>query len=244
MKLGGYYGTVDTKALTEFLMGRHPKRVRAAKQAWENRTDESLVDKLSDSLDPEGQFVKICLRMLRGGREMNDAADEAQAVEQCNAIKDAFEAFEESGEKGGFETVMIETICDNSPPENKELARIFEDTCDMSLRRAIKKGFDNDAEDALISLTLGPYDYYAAELKKALHAEEIDDKAICRIVGSHDKDEIKAIAASYEKKYSTDLKGAISGACKGEYRRLAVAWVDLSDQLGQPEKVITIPKEE
>ena len=38
-----------------------------------------------------------------------------------------------SGEKGDFEKVMIETICDNSPPENKELARIFEDTCDMSL---------------------------------------------------------------------------------------------------------------
>ena len=90
---------MDTKALTEFLMGRHPKRVRAAKQAWENRTDESLVDKLSDSLDPEGQFVKICLRMLKGPskgrREMKDAADEAQAVEhECNAVKDAFEAFE------------------------------------------------------------------------------------------------------------------------------------------------------
>ena len=31
----------------------------------------------------------------KGRREMKDAADEAQAVEhECNAVKDAFEAFE------------------------------------------------------------------------------------------------------------------------------------------------------
>ena len=61
-------------------------------------------------------------------------------------------------------------------------------------------------------------------------ADEVDDKAVCRIVGSHDKDEVSKIAASYEKKYGTSLKAAITDACQGDYRRLAVAWVDLPDQ--------------
>ena len=37
---------VDTDALTEFLVGRHPRRVRAAKETWEAKNDDSLVDKL------------------------------------------------------------------------------------------------------------------------------------------------------------------------------------------------------
>ena len=58
--------------------------------------------------------------------------------------------------------------------------------------------------------------------------------------------EIKQIAASYEKILGIPPPQGRhpSGSCKGEYRRLVVAWVDLSDQLGQAEKVITIPKEE
>merc|ERR1711935_16877 len=71
-----------------------------------------------------------------------------------------------------------------------------------------------------------------------------DDNAVCRIVGSHDKDEIKLISEAYERKYNTDLKGAISDACSGDYKRLAVAWVSLSDQLGQPEELIEVPPTE
>ena len=31
-------------------------------------------------------------------------------------------------------------------------------------------------------------------------------------------------------------------ACTGDYKRLAVAWVSLPDQLAQPEKLIEVPK--
>ena len=65
---------------------------------------------------------------------------------------------------------------------------------------------------------------------------------VCRIVGGHDKDEIKEIAAAYDKKYGVTLKSDINRTCKGNYKRLAVAWVDLADQLAQPDKLIQIPK--
>ena len=44
------------------------------------------------------------------------------------------------------------------------------------------------------------------------------------------------------KKYGEELKGAISSAIRGNYKRLAVAWVDLPDQLAQPDKPIEVPK--
>lgn len=244
---------VDTKALTEFLIGRHPKRVRAAKKAWEDRNDDSLVDKLSDTLEEGSQFLRVCLKMLKGKREMEDGADEEQAKAQCAQLHEASEALENADEedeearpkaKRALERLFIEILCENSPAENKELARVYEEEFDTSLRRAVKRAFDDDAEEALIGLLYGPFDWYASELKKAL-AEEDDDaknKAVCRIVGAADKADIRAIAASYEEKYGEELKGAISSAIRGNYKRLAVAWVDLPDQLAQPDKPIEVPK--
>ena len=46
----------DKKALVEFLCARHPRRVRAAKAAWEGRNDASLVDRLASELS--GDFEK------------------------------------------------------------------------------------------------------------------------------------------------------------------------------------------
>ena len=237
--------TIDTAALTEFVMARHPKRVRAAKKAWEDRNDDSLVDKLADNLeDTSKDFLKVCLKMLKGKREVGDAADEDQAREQCAELVQLAEESEESESKKKLKVGLITIVCDNSPAENKALARIYEEENDTSLRRTIKKTFDEQAEEALIALLYGPYEWYAAALKKALTGDEVDDNAVCRIVGSHDKDEIKLISEAYERKYNTDLKGAISDACSGDYKRLAVAWVSLSDQLGQPEELIEVPPTE
>ena len=72
-------GQVNPTALTEFLVGRHPKRVRAAKAAWEAEHDDSLVDKICDSLrggDFGGSYLTLCLRLLKGRREVDDEADE------------------------------------------------------------------------------------------------------------------------------------------------------------------------
>ena len=189
-------GMVDTDALTEFLVGRHPRRVRAAKETWEAKNDDSLVDKLHDNLD--GTFLKLCMRMLKGKREVDDLANEEQAATQLTAIQAAVALLEDDGQTKPLEKLLLETLCENSPAENAELARQYEEAEDQSLRRFVKKVFDDATEEALIALLQGPYNWYAAELKKALTGDEVDDKTVCRIIGSHDKDEIKKIAVREE----------------------------------------------
>ena len=129
-------GAVDQDALTEFLVGRHPKRVRAAKQKWEGQHDDSLVDKLSDAADAmeDGNswgFAFLSLRMLKGKREMEDEADEEQAKAQVAEINAIDEVFADEGksemQKRKAAKQFIAIIADNSPSENKELARIFEE---------------------------------------------------------------------------------------------------------------------
>ena len=111
----------------------------------------------------------------------------------------------------------------------------------MSLRRAISQEYSGPVKNALLALLTGPADWYAAQLRSALSGVEKNDKAVCRIIGAHDKDEIREIASAFERKYGITLKKAITVEIRGNYKRLAVAWVDLIDQLEQPQKRIAIP---
>jgi annexin A13 len=216
-------GHVDHEALVEFLCGRHPKRVRAAKARWEASHDDSLVDLLADHLS--GDMARLALKMLKGKRDTDDPVDEHLARRQAHQLHDG-------------ELDYVDTLTSNSAAQNKAVARYFEEAYDTSLKRAIGQEYSGPVKAALLALMLGPADWYASQLKAALGGETTNDRAVCRIVGAHDKDEIKEIARAYDRKYGCTLKSAISSECRGNYKRLAVAWVDLPDQLAQPEKLI------
>ena len=220
---------VDHAALVEFLCARHPKRVRAAKERWEASHDESLIDLLSDSLS--GDMRRLALTLLKGKRDTDETVDTKLALKQAHRLHD-----------GGDDYINV--LCSNSPQQNAMCAKYFEEAYDMSLRRAITQEYSGPVKNALLALLSGPADWYAAQLKAALTGVETNDKAVCRIIGAHDKEEMKAIAAAYDKKYGVRLKVAIASECSGNYKRLAVAWVDLIDQLEQPQKKIELPSKE
>ena len=234
LALEGSEEEVDKNALIEFLCARHPRRVRAAKKTWERRTDESLVDKLSDSLS--GDMRTIALTMLKGKRMNVDDVDEEQAdLKQAKAQAKALQS---------DMSQAIEILCANSPAQNAAIARTFEENYDMSLGRALGEEFNGTVKAALSALLLEPAQWYAQRLKASFKGLGTSDRTVCRIIGAHDKDEIKAIAAAYDDRYGQRLKVAITKHCTGDYRRLAVAWVDLPDQLEQPAKLVEVPGRE
>jgi len=224
----------DKNALIEFLCARHPRRVRAAKKQWEKRNDQSLVDALSDKL--HGDLRKIALAMLKGKRNQDlldeDEADVELAKQQVTLLK------EDMGKHA------IEILCANSPAQNAQISRQYDETYDTSLPRALREEFDGFAKAALSALLLEPAYWYAARLKASFKGDGASDRAVCRIIGAHDKPEIRAIAAAYDDKYGERLTTAIEKHCTGDYRRLAVAWIKLPDQLEQPEDLIELPKPE
>ena len=83
---------------------------------------------------------------------------------------------------------------------------------------------------------------YASRLKAAFKSEETKNESVCRMIGAADKDEIKAIAAAYDDRYGVRLKTEVEKECDGNYARLAVAWIDLPNQMAQPEELIKLPK--
>uniref|UniRef100_A0A7S2BC38 Annexin n=1 Tax=Haptolina brevifila TaxID=156173 RepID=A0A7S2BC38_9EUKA len=225
----------DKAALIEFLCARHPRRVRVAKKAWEKRNDESLVDKLADSL--HGDLREIALTMLKGKRDSFEEVDEEDA-DMALAKEQAAYLQADMGK-------AIEVLCSNSPAQNAAIGRMYEETYDMSLGRALGNVYSGDVQDALTSLLLEPAQWYASRLKKAFKAEGgVSNEVICRIIGAHDKAEIKAIALAYDDKYGTRLKTDVAEACDGNYKRLAEAWIDLPDQMAQPEDLLKLPKKD
>ena len=219
--------TIDHQALVEFLCARHPKRVRAAKAKWEGFHDESLVDKLADTLS--GDMQRLALKMLKGKRDVDDdIVDDSLARKQAHQLHD-----------GALD--YIDVLCTNASEQNALCAKYFEEAYDTSLRRAISQEYSGPVKNALLALLQGPAEWYASQLKAAFSGTEVNEKAICRILGAHDKEEIKEIAVKFDKKYNVTLKSMLSEMCKGNYKRLAVAWVDLPDQLEQPTKKIEIP---
>ena len=230
----------DKHALIEFLCARHPRRVRAAKRKWEGQQDASLVDRLSDELD--GDFETICLTLLKGKREhdYDDYVEDDDSSDEFTAKKMAEKIHAHLAQKAKRPVILL--LCNNSASLNGAINRAYEDAYDESLGRSLDHGgFDGVALDALKALLQGPYHFYAAKLKEALKAKG-EEKPICRILGSHDKWEVQKIAAAYDEKYATRLKDALDKGCKGDYKRLAVAWVDLTDHLEQPKKRVQLPE--
>ena len=165
------------------------------------RSDDSLVDKLADHLG--GDMQKLALRLLKGKRDTDaggdDDVDEGLARKQAHQLKDGLADF-------------IEVLCDNSPKQNAAMGKYFEETYDMSLKRAISNEFSGPVKNALLALLTGPTEWYAAQLKAALSGDEVDHKKVCRIIGAHDKEAIKEIAEAYDKKYGVTLKTAVTKA--------------------------------
>jgi len=170
--------------------------------------------------------------MLKGKR-MIDGYDE-ESADMKLAKKQAAELHEDMSK-------AIVILCANQPDQNAGIAKVYEETYNCSLARALGEEFTGNEKSALVALTQDPAHWYAQRLRKSFKEMGDFNATICRIVGAHDKDEIKEIAQAYDDRYGRRLKSDIAAHCKGNYKRLAVAWVDLPDQLQQPDKLITLP---
>eukprot|EP00927_Polykrikos_kofoidii_P046184 TRINITY_DN4039_c0_g1_i1.p1 TRINITY_DN4039_c0_g1~~TRINITY_DN4039_c0_g1_i1.p1 ORF type:complete len:851 (+),score=199.97 TRINITY_DN4039_c0_g1_i1:48-2600(+) len=231
----------DEMPIIEFLCARPPKRVRAAKAKWEGAHDSSLVDRLGGELS--GSLKTLCLTMLQGKRMEDDAddeeMDEALADEQAQTLYD-----NGAGCWGTNETAIIEMLCSFSPAQNRAIAVAYENKFDTSLAKAIKSEFGGKVRDALLALLQESSEWFAMQLRKAMQGFGTSDAALCRIIGCSDKPAILKIAACFLEKYGKPLDKAIAGECSGNYKRLAMAWVSVPDQLDVCTEEITFPSGE
>jgi hypothetical protein len=225
----------DGAALIEFLCARSPARVLRAKKAWEARHDASLVDRFGSEL--HGDMKKLGLTMLQGKRlEDSEANGEGGEEPEVNeeAVDEAAQQLYDAGEAivGTDEQVFIDLLCNNPPSFNVAVATAYENKFEHSLHKAITSEFSGNLKNALLALLTGDVkEWYAARLHQSFKGLGTGDRTVCRIIGSHDKKDARAIAEAYESKYGKTLAEAISAECSGNYKRLAIGWFSMEDRL-------------
>eukprot|EP00316_Scyphosphaera_apsteinii_P007777 CAMPEP_0119306596 /NCGR_PEP_ID=MMETSP1333-20130426/7310_1 /TAXON_ID=418940 /ORGANISM="Scyphosphaera apsteinii, Strain RCC1455" /LENGTH=857 /DNA_ID=CAMNT_0007309933 /DNA_START=58 /DNA_END=2631 /DNA_ORIENTATION=+ len=223
----------NKRALIEFLCARPPARVRAAKSAWEQRHDASLVDRIVSEVS--GDFRTLALALLRGKRFADDADD--TAVDMDVVDEQAAQLHDNQGDS----EIYSQIICSCSPAHLAAVSEAYENEYDCSISRTIGIHFDSNMRSALRALLQPSVVFYASQLKAAFQGWGATNRAICRILGSLDKSEAVAVAAVYERKYGEPLRIRLAKECSGNYKRLAVSWITLPDELEEPNASLTIP---
>ena len=140
--------------------------------------------------------------------------------------------------------LCLKTLANLSPAQTEALKSAFEDEYDVSLQRTINRGFKGWTKSALLALLQPSPEWYASRLQAAFDGWGTCDKAVCRILGCNDKNDVQEIAKVFERKYQKPLKKAIEEECSGNYKRMCVAWISLPDLLEQPREVIDVPIED
>jgi Annexin len=62
-------------------------------------------------------------------------------------------------------------------------------------------------------------------------ALQTNDEGVVRVLGSHDKNELKLIADHYLEVYGQTLVEALKSELSGCFRKAAIAWVSVADPL-------------
>ena len=223
----------DAVAIIEFLVGRSQARVRAAKARWEGKHDKPLVDRLRSEL--HGSNRTLALELLKGERNETAPVDEKLAQRQAEELHKGVSRWGSTDDEK-----FIEILAKNSPNQNSALRSAYEKKYSRSLESQIAKVGQKNLKKCLQALLLPPADYYAMRIRKAFVGLGTSDKVVCRVLGGSDKCDALAIAAAYQRKYTTVLKDGIKKECSGNYKRLAQAWVTLPDALEDPEAPIDV----
>jgi hypothetical protein len=225
----------DGMAIVDFLVGHSQARVRAAKAKWEGKHDKSLVDRIRSEL--HGSNKTLALQLLKGERDEQGAPNPTLAQQQAETLHKAARGM------GTDEDSFILVLAKNSPAQNVATRTAYENKYGRSLDNLITKEMSGNLAKCLQALLLPPADYYAMRLRKAFVGLGTSDKVVVRVLGGHDKADILAIAAAYQRKYTSHLKDSIKKECSGNYKRLAMAWVSVPDALADPDAPIEIPEE-
>merc|ERR1719213_129913 len=144
---------------------------------------------------------------------------------------------------GTDEDSFILVLAKNSPAQNVATRTAYENKYGRSLDNLITKEMSGNLAKCLQALLLPPADYYAMRLRKAFVGLGTSDRGVVRVLGGHDKPDVLAIAAAYQRKYTSHLKDSLKKECSGNYKRLAMAWVSVPDALADPDAPIEIPEE-
>jgi len=219
-------GTSD-KILIEVLCARHPDHIKKVHAVFNSNYGQHLVDWIRG--DTSGNYQNYLLALASGDRDHpGKAVDDALVKDDAKRLYHTGEAI-----AGTVEETWVELFSKRNGAHLREVARVYNESHDVSLETVIKKEFTGTLQDALLytlEFFQGEWIFFAKRIKDALVGAGTSDSELVRIFASQRYD-MEKIADCYHKIYSKTLQEDISGETGGDFQNLLLAIISSAKNL-------------
>ena len=215
----------DKDVITEVLCFRDQKRINEIKSKFQEKYGKDLVAEIKS--ETSGDYQKIVLQLLEGGRQENAQAD----LQKCSGIAD--ELYKAGEDKlGTDEATFIKYFTSLSPAELLLVCKEYHKKYKKNMLDVLKSEFDGNEKNLLIRILysmFSPSEYFAEQIMYSVRGAGTDDAKLIRCIISRYSIDMKKVKKYYKKLYNKELLDEVKGDVSGSYGKILEALINKHD---------------
>ena len=215
----------DKDVITEVLCFRDQKRINEIKAKFQEKYGKDLVAEIKS--ETSGDYQKIVLQLLEGGRQENAQAD----LQKCSGIAD--ELYKAGEDKlGTDEATFIKYFTSLSPAELLLVCKEYHKKYKKNMLDVLKSEFDGNEKNLLIRILysmFSPSEYFAEQIMYAVAGAGTNDAQLIRCIISRYSIDMKKVKKYYKKLYNKELLDAVKGDVAGNYGKILEGLINKHD---------------
>ena len=215
----------DKDVITEVLCFRDQKRINEIKAKFQEKYGKDLVAEIKS--ETSGDYQKIVLQLLEGGRQENAQAD----LQKCSGIAD--ELYKAGEDKlGTDEATFIKYFTSLSPAELLLVCKEYHKKYKKNMIDVLKSEFDGNEKNLLIRILysmFSPSEYFAEQIMYAVAGAGTNDAQLIRCIISRYSIDMKKVKKYYKKLYNKELLDAVKADVSGNYGKILEALINKHD---------------
>ena len=215
----------DKDVITEVLCFRDQKRINEIKAKFQEKYGKDLVAEIKS--ETSGDYQKIVLQLLEGGRQENAQAD----LQKCSGIAD--ELYKAGEDKlGTDEATFIKYFTSLSPAELLLVCKEYHKKYKKNMLDVLKSEFDGNEKNLLIRILysmFSPSEYFAEQIMYAVAGAGTNDAQLIRCIISRYSIDMKKVKKYYKKLYNKELLDAVKADVAGNYGKILEALINKHD---------------
>ena len=215
----------DKDVITEVLCFRDQKRINEIKAKFQEKYGKDLVAEIKS--ETSGDYQKIVLQLLEGGRQENAQAD----LQKCSGIAD--ELYKAGEDKlGTDEATFIKYFTSLSPAELLLVCKEYHKKYKKNMLDVLKSEFDGNEKNLLIRILysmFSPSEYFAEQIMYAVAGAGTNDAQLIRCIISRYSIDMKKVKKYYKKLYNKELLDDVKADVSGNYGKILEALINKHD---------------
>ena len=137
-------------------------------------------------------------------------------MSDVETLRKAMEGF------GTDEATLIKVIANRTNSQRQQIKAQYKSTYGRDLIEDLKKETHGKLENAFVALFTDPIEYDADSLRGAMKGAGTNEDTLIEIISSRSPQQMNAIKACYQKKYSRDLEADVKKETSGTLQKILI----------------------